>query len=199
MNLRSILTTGVLISLIVSGCVTTGSTARLPPPAASSEGALGPSDVVEIRVLQEAEISGSYQIDASGNLGFPYVGAFRVAGLTPEALGKQLEKKLTSGGFFLAPVVTVLVTEFNSRNVVVLGWVKNPGRYRYTDGMGVIDAISAAGGVLDNGQPGKTTVTRKVDGVEHSTQVAVPAIVNGRQPDQPLAVGDIVFVPESPI
>lgn len=199
MNLRSILTAGALLSLVASGCVTTGSSARLPAAAASAEGALGASDVLEIRLLQEAEISGSYQIDASGNLGFPYVGAFRVAGLTPEALGEQLESKLTEGGFFLAPIVTVLVTEFNSRNVVVLGSVRNPGRYRYTDGMSVIDAISAAGGVLDSGQPGKTTVTRKVDGVEHSIQVAVPAIVNGRQPDQPLAVGDIVFVPESPI
>ncbi|MCO4769964.1 MAG: polysaccharide export protein [Deltaproteobacteria bacterium] len=187
------------LAVCVTGCVTTGSTGRLPPAAASAEGALGPSDVVEIRLLQEAELSGSYQIDASGNLGFPYVGTVRVAGMTPEGVAEELQKRLRDGGFFLDPDVTVLVQEFNSRLVYVLGSVRNPGSYRYTDGMGVIDAISAAGGVIETGQPGKTTVTRKVDGTDYSVQVAVPAIVSGRRPDQLLAVGDIVFVPESPI
>lgn len=190
----------VLLALSAAGCVTTGASApRLPSAPASLEGALGPSDVVEIRLLQEVEISGAYQIDASGNLGFPYVGTLKVAGMTPEGVADKLELDLKEGGFFLDPVVTVLVQEFNSRTVTVLGSVRNPGSYRYTDGMGVIDAISAAGGVIETGQAGKTTVTRKVDGTEYSIQVAVPAIVNGRRPDQALAVGDIVFVPESPI
>lgn len=183
---------------VIAGCVTTGST-KLPAAAPTAEGALGPSDVVEIRLLQEPELSAEYQIDASGNLGFPYVGTLKVAGLTPEGVAETLEGRLKDGGFFLDPNVIVLVKEFNSRQVYVLGSVRNPGSYRFTDGMGVIDAISAAGGVLETGQPSKTTVTRKVDGVEHSVQVAVPAIVAGRRPDQSLAVGDIIFVPESPI
>lgn len=189
----------VLAAALLAGCVTTGTTGRLPPPQASAEGALGPNDVVEVRLLQEAEISGSYQIDASGNLGFPYIGTVKAAGLTPADVSDLIQTRLKEGGYFLEPVVTVLVEEFNSRQVYVLGSVRNPGSYRYRDGMGVIDAISAAGGVIETGQPSKTTVTRKVDGVEYSIQVAVPAIVNGRQPDQSLAVGDIVFVPESPI
>lgn len=179
--------------------MTTGSTGRLPPAPAGAEGALGPNDVVEIRLLQETELSGPYQIDASGNLGFPYVGTVRVDGMTPQDVASTLQTKLKDGGFFIDPVVTVLVQEFNSRLVYVLGSVKNPGSYRFTDGMGVIDAISAAGGVLDTGQASQTTVTRKVEGTEYSIQVAVPQIVNGRRPDQTLAVGDIVFVPESPI
>ncbi len=196
LDLRPLLLVGLLL---IAGCETTRFATRLPPPTPTAEGALGPSDVVEIRVMQEPEISADYQIDASGNLGFPYVGTLRVAGMTSEGVAKALVTRLQDGGFFLAPNVIVLVKEFNSRQVYVLGSVRNPGSYTYTDGMGVIDAISAAGGVLDSGQPVKTTLTRKVDGVEYSVQVAVPAIVNGRQPDQPLAVGDIVFVPESPI
>ena len=188
-----------LCILLVAGCVTTGTTTRLPKAEPTAEGALGANDVVEIRLMQEPEISADYQIDASGNLGFPYVGTLKVAGLTPEGVADELELRLKNSGFFLDPSVIVLVKEFNSRLVTVLGSVRNPGSYRYTDGMGVIDAISAAGGVLDTGQASKTTVTRKVDGVEHSVIVAVPAIVNGRAPDQALAVGDIVFVPESPI
>ena len=189
----------LIVGLGLSACVTTGTSTPLPAAPVTAEGALGPSDVVEIRLLQESEISGSYQIDASGNLGFPYVGTLKVAGMTPEGVAETLQERLKEGGYFLDPVVTVLVEEFNSRQVTVLGSVRNPGSYRYRDGMGVIDAISAAGGVVETGQPSKTTVTRKVDGTEYSVQVMVPAIVAGRQPDQQLAVGDIVFVPESPI
>lgn len=187
-----------LAALLLVGCVTTG-TGRLPAPAPSVEGALGANDVLEIRVLQEPEISGIYRLDATGNLAFPYVGTVKATGLSPESVASELDRLLADGGFFHDPVVTVFVKEFNSRQVYVLGSVKNPGSYSFRDGMGVIDAISAAGGVLETGQASKTTVTRKVDGVEHRVVVAVPAIVNGRAPDQSLAVGDIVFVPESPI
>ncbi len=197
--MRALLSLPLLLVLGLPACVTTGTSGPLPPPAASAEGALGAGDVVEIRLLEEVEVSGEYQIDASGNLGFPYIGNLAVTGKTPQGVAMLLKDKLKEGGFFLEPTLTVLVKEYNSRQVYVLGSVRNPGSYRFTDGMGVIDAISAAGGVLETGQPSKTTVTRKVDGVEHSVSVAVPAIVNGRQPDQALAVGDIVFVPESPI
>ena len=199
MTRTQLFTVAVSLLVMVAGCETTKSITRLPAAAPSAQGALGPSDVVEIRLMQEPELTAQYQIDASGNLGFPYVGTVGVAGMTPEGIAGILQTRLKDGGFFLEPTVIVLVKEFNSRQVYVLGSVRNPGSYRYTDGMGVIDAISAAGGVLDTGQPVKTTVTRKVDGVEYSVTVAVPAIVNGREPDRVLAVGDIVFVPESPI
>ena len=195
---RHVLRAALLSAFLSAGCVTTGTT-TLPPATAAAEGAIGQSDVLSIKVLQEPEISGSYQVDAAGNIAFPYIGTVAVGGLTPQQIGALVTGQLQDGGFFVKPVVTVLVSEFNSRVVYVLGSVRTPGSYQYQDGMGVIDAISAAGGLLDTGQPNKTTVTRKVDGVEHSVQLPVNAIVNGRLPDQRLAVGDIIFVPESPI
>ena len=96
--------------LLIAGCETTRY-AKLPTPAPTAEGALGASDVVEIRLLQEPEINANYQIDASGNLGFPYVGTLRVAGMTPEGVADALEARLKDGGYFLDPNVIVLVKE----------------------------------------------------------------------------------------
>jgi protein involved in polysaccharide export with SLBB domain len=196
--IRNVLCTVFLSALLSAGCVTTGTT-PLPAAAQAAEGAIGPSDVLDIKVLEDVEISGNYQVDAAANIAFPYIGVVQVGGLTPQQIAVAVAEQLTEGGYFNAPVVTVLVVEFNSRVVYVLGSVRTPGSYTYTDGMGVIDAISAAGGLLETGQPNGTTVTRKVDGVEYSVQLPVSAIVNGRRPDQRLAVGDIIFVPESPI
>jgi protein involved in polysaccharide export with SLBB domain len=190
-----------LLALLLSACVTTG---PLPPPVpatveSGTAGALGAGDVVEIRVAQEEEMSGEYRVDPDGMVGFPYLGAVRADGRTPRELADVVGAQLVDRRVLVEPVVTVRVVEANSRVIYVLGHVKMPGDYPYYDGMGVIDAISAAGGIVETGLPNRTTLTRVVDGAEVSSLVKVGRIVEGRAPDTRLSVGDIVFVPESPI
>ncbi len=185
--------------VLLCACATVRPTPLPDPVEPLREGELGPGDVVEIRVVREEELTGEYRIDADGMIGFPYLGAVPAEGRTARELAADLETRLAAAQVLVEPVVTLVLVEANSRVVYVLGQVKTPGSFTYQDGMGLVDAISAAGGVLETGLSNKTTVTRVVDGAELSQVVQVGKIVAGRAPDKPLRVGDIVYVPESPI
>ncbi len=192
---------GFVLLLSLAGCPRhrANQTTVVPDVAVSTvQGILGPLDVVEVRVLDEDEISGPYQIEADGTLYFPYLGAVPVAGLTPGEASELLTEKL-GDGYLRRPVVTVRVTQANSRKVVVLGYVKKPGSLPFVDGMTVIQAIAQAGGLMEDAAAGRTRITRVVEGQQETIQVPVLAITGGRAADIPLQPDDVVYVPMSPI
>ncbi len=71
----------------------------------------------------------------------------QVAGLTPLQAAATIEKNLRDSQIMLDPHVTVLVTEYSTQGVSVLGEVKKPGTYLLLGQHSLYDALSAAGGV----------------------------------------------------
>src|SRR5512144_686392 len=89
------------------GCVLLGS-AR-PAPAADYE--IGTGDVLKVVVVGQAEMTGSFTVDAEGMVNFPILGKIKAAEHTPQ----ELERKLTTllaDGYLKRPLVTVSVAEF---------------------------------------------------------------------------------------
>ena len=72
--------------------------------------------------------------------------------------------------------------------VYVTGEVRNPGKFRYEQGMTVMKAIALAEGCAAKADQDGTKLIRKKDGVESSSRVKMDTLV---QPD------DVVSVPES--
>lgn len=72
--------------------------------------------------------------------------------------------------------------------VYVTGEVRNPGKFKYEQGMTVMKAIALAEGCDDKADPGGTKLIRKKDGAESSSRVKM---------DTPVQPDDIVSVPES--
>ena len=91
------------------------------------------------------------------------------------------------------------VTEFNSRQVTVLGKVKEPGSFPYTDGMTVVQAIALAGGLEESHAAYRTTITRTEEGEQTVIRVPFGEISKGRADNIVLLPNDTIFVPESPI
>ena len=166
--------------------------------ALNQQGALGPLDVVDVRVFDEPELSGEYRIDADGTLTFPFLGAVTMSGLTPNEAAGTLTDGLAEG-YLVQPVVSVFVKEVNSRRVFVLGKVQDPGAFPFSDGMTLVEAIAMAGGEEDGGALKRTKLARKVDGQEVKFTVDVNRITNGDAPDVELMPSDIIFVPSSAI
>ncbi len=161
----------------------------------NNQGALGPLDVIDVRVFDEPELSGEYRIDADGTLTFPFLGAVTVSGLTPNETAGALTDGLAEG-YLVQPVVSVFVKEVNSRRIFVLGKVEKPGAFPFTDGMTIVEAIALAGGE-DDGALKRTKVARTVNGQEVKFTVDVNRITNGDAPDVELMPSDIIFVPSS--
>jgi len=77
------------------------------------------------------------------------VGVAKVAGLTAEQAQRDLEQRFASGGFLRDPHVNILVKEFATQGISVLGEVARPGIYPLLGSPRLFDALSAAGGVTN--------------------------------------------------
>ncbi len=157
---------------------------------------IGPSDVLEVRVFGEPELTGVYRVESDGTIRLPLVGDVDVDGITPDEAHARIE--LAYNGRYLKDAqVTVFVKESNSRKVVVLGEVKSPGSYPYEERMTIIGAIARAGGTGKLADLNRTLITREKDGTKVSTQVRVADIRSGRAADVEVFPGDIVYIPET--
>jgi polysaccharide export outer membrane protein len=198
------LRSAVLATLLLAGCA---GPAPLPsaPPAARLEAPrapdltaarLGAGDIFEVRVFQEPELSGIFQVGPQGDIVFPLCRKVVVGGLTANATAEALRTCLADG-YLRNPQVSVLVKEYNSKKVFVFGEVQKPGTFLFEDGMSVVQAITLAGGFTRNASQNSTSVTRHVAGEEVKVKVNVQDIALGKAPNVLLEPGDIVYVPES--
>lgn len=190
------------LAVLLVGCVPP----RVSPgPAAGAlpeekpkgeSGSLGSGDMLEVRVFQEADLSGMFRVSAEGTIVYPLCGKVMLAGLTASAAGDALTDCL-KGGYLKKPQVTVLVREYTSKKVFVFGEVNKPGTFPWEDNMSIIQVITLAGGFTKQASRNATNVTRLVNGAETKMKVPVEEIGIGREKNFVMQPGDIIFVPES--
>ncbi|HME90923.1 MAG TPA: polysaccharide biosynthesis/export family protein [Myxococcaceae bacterium] len=181
----------------IGGSTMSTSEAQARATQSTSEGTtLGPGDLVEVRVFQEADLSGAYRLSPEGTIDYPLCGKVSLAGITSSQAADALTQCLANG-YLRRPQVSVLIREYNSKKVFVFGEVQKPGTFPYDENMSVIQAITLAGGFTKIASRNSTIVTRIIEGQESKIRVPVEDIGNGRERNFLLKPGDIVFVPES--
>lgn len=158
---------------------------------------MGARDVFEVRVFRHDEMSGTYSVSDEGTINFPEIGIVAVLGKTPAQVEQDIQARLADG-YLVNPSVSVLVKEYKSKTVSVLGQVRKPTVVPYTAGMSIVDAISQAGGFTPMARKNAVRVTRTVvkEGDDNSYIVPVESIANGKAKPFFLRPGDTVFVPE---
>jgi len=115
---------------------------------------LGADDVLTITVQRHVELSGKYTINMEGKIQFEFVGDILIVGMTKEQAALVITKRL--GKYIIKPDVTVVITEYNSKVVYVVGEVGNPGKI-FMRG----DTISVRDALLDANLPQLTAATEK--------------------------------------
>jgi protein involved in polysaccharide export with SLBB domain len=189
-----------ILAVLLAACVpprSTGVRAELPTNNPKSEsGSLGSGDMLEVRVFQEADLSGIFRVSGEGTIVYPLCGKVMLAELTASAAGDALTECLKAG-FMKKPQVTVLVREYTSKKVFVFGEVNKPGTFPWEDNMSIIQVITLAGGFTKQASRNNTNVTRLVNGTETKMKVPVEEIGIGREKNFVMQPGDIIFVPES--
>lgn len=119
---------------------------------------LGTGDFVKVTVYGDAELTREIRIAENGILTFPLIGEVRVGGLSTVEAEKKIAEQLQRGGFIASPQVSVVVLQFLSKTVSVLGGVLKPGRYPVTRPSDVKDMIAEAGGIAAEGSEIVTVV-----------------------------------------
>lgn len=104
---------------------------------------LGAGDHLRVIVFGQPDLSGEFQVDGSGNVALPLVGNVAAGGASAGELETSIAQKLTPD-YLRDPRVSVEVITY--RPFYIVGEVKSPGNYAYTNGMTVINAVAMAGG-----------------------------------------------------
>jgi len=180
-----------------------GGAAALPEPdsikehasATESEYRIAAQDVLEINVYQFPNLSRTAQVDGSGRLSMPLLGAVNAAGKTVHALETEIASKL-GAKYLQSPQVSVFVKESVGARVTLDGAVRNPGVYTLKGKTTLLQAISLAQGLNDVGDS-TVTLTRIADGRQVSTRIDIGGIRTGAMRDPQVFGGDTIFVDES--
>jgi protein involved in polysaccharide export with SLBB domain len=187
---------GMTLLCFVSGC---GGASSGPRPAlapVADDTTLGSGDTFDVRVYGEKELSGSYRVSSEGTIDFPLVGRIEVIGKEPNEVTDLIAARLVEKQILRNPQVSIVVTDYGSKRVSVMGAVSKPGTFTMVSGLTVVHAISLAGGFTSIANRNQTIVSRKIDGKLMRFPVAVERITEGREDDFPLRAGDVVYIPE---
>src|SRR5262249_54479222 len=118
----------------------------LPAPMNSSEPYLiSVEDVIEVSVFGQPQLSQVQAVPPDGKLSLPLIGSVQAAGLSPTALQELLTTVL--GRYYKEPRVTVVVKEYRSRKVFILGQVRTPGLLRMGAPITLLEGLALAGGI----------------------------------------------------
>src|SRR5689334_13675944 len=109
---------------------------------------LGIGDRVRVSVFGYPDMTADVRVDEFGSIRYALVGSLVVTGHSTREVETTLAQRLSDGGFIRNPQVSVLITEYLSRKVAVMGEVAKPGQYALTQRSKVLDLLAEAGGVV---------------------------------------------------
>ncbi|MDR3390221.1 MAG: polysaccharide export protein EpsE [Sulfuriferula sp.] len=170
-------------------------------PAHAGSYLLGTGDVVRISVYDHPDLQvDAVQVDEDGKIAVPLIGAIPVAGLTASAAQKRIAQALESGGFIIKPNVNLIVQQYRSKQISVLGQVNKPGKYALESTSTLTDLLALAGGI---GSLGSDTVIliHKQNNQLKETKIDTLALFKGGQLnlDYTINEGDIIYVPRAEV
>jgi len=108
---------------------------------------LGPEDLLEIDVFEVDELKRTARVSSSGFLRLPLVGAIKASGLTVVELETEISKRLEQ--YLQEPIVTVVIKDYRSQRVTVLGAVEKQQTLNITRQQFLLDILSASGGLTE--------------------------------------------------
>jgi polysaccharide export outer membrane protein len=192
------------LAALLGACASSGGIAGIPPDqpqAAVGEYLIGVDDIVQVTVWRNPELGITVPVRPDGRISVPLVGDVVAGGLTPSAVAADIQDKLAA--YVRDPQVAVILTDLRSHEylsrVRVTGAVRQPVSIPFRQGMTVLDAVLAAGGVNEfaasdraalyrrNGQSTTSTYAVRLDRILDRGDLTT----NHR-----VAPGDVITIPE---
>lgn len=200
------------VNQVVQAAETAPATAAPVPPAApqlpkdkpaenkvSDDYMIGPGDTLQVFIWRNPELTTTVPVRPDGKISTPLVEDMVAVGKTPSVLARDIEKVLAE--YVRSPQVNVIVTLPTSAfsQVKVIGQVLRPQSVPYRDGLTVLDAVLAVGGLAPFAAGNRGKVVRTVNGKTTEIKVKISNLVNNGDMRQNIALqpGDVIVIPES--
>lgn len=192
------------ISLVLAACASTPGSSGAAPPSTATAAVdaylIGVDDIVQVSVWRNPELGITVPVRPDGMISVPLVGDVTAGGLTPAQVATDIEKKLAL--YVRDPKVAVILTELRSHEylsrVRVTGAVRQPISIPFRQGMTVMDAVLAAGGLTEFAAPDRSDLYRKTSAGTSSYPVRLDRILNRGDltTNFTVAPGDVITIPE---
>lgn len=192
-------------SLLTGLAFAAGAAQPVPAPEpdrvedASSSYVIGPGDTVQVFVWRNPELTTTVPVRPDGKISTPLVEDMIAVGKTPSELARDIEKVLAE--YVRSPQVNVIVTQPVSMfsQVKVIGQVTTPQALAFREGMTVLDAILAVGGLGPFASGNRSKIIRVEGGKQREIKVKLDNVVNKGDlaTNVPLKPGDVLVVPET--
>lgn len=124
-----------------------------------NEYVINAGDTLNIQVWEQGALSGSQPVRPDGRISIPLINEIQAAGKTPSKLQAEIEARLKS--VVLNPRVTIVVQNPKLPTISVMGEVGKQGPVDLVPGMGVAEALAAAGGLSTFAHKDRIFVQRK--------------------------------------
>lgn len=178
----------LLITACQSGPAPVTPTASAPATTVTvTEYTLSSGDQVKVTVFGQPDLSGQFEVDGSGTFSMPLIGQVSAEGLSVPQLETTIAAALADG-YLVNPQVSAEVA--NYRPYYILGEVRNPGEYPYTNGLTVMEAVASAGGFTYRAR--KNVVFVRATDANAEQSVALTATTQVK-PGDTLRIGERIF------
>ncbi len=143
---------------MAAGCAPKPRGAELAIAMAETPYQLGSGDKLRITVLNQANLSATYQVDPSGLITMPLLGPVEASGRSPFELKGAIEARLRKD-YLREPNVSVEIESY--RPFFILGEVTAAGQYPFVAGMTAEQAVAIAGGYSPRASRKQVVLSRR--------------------------------------
>lgn len=190
----------LVLAIVLGGCNTVSYPAApgsLPQLDYSYH--IGPTDVINVIVWRNPELSMSLPVRPDGKVNTPLVDDLVAVGKTPTELERDVEKALSK--YIRDPVVTVVVSNFvgpASEQIRVVGEATKPQVLSYRKDMTVLDVMIAVGGLTDFAAGNDARIFRVSEGGKLYAVRLRDLVKRGDiSANVAMMPGDILIIPQS--
>lgn len=147
-----------------------------PRPMRGSDGPyiLGPGDRLRVKVYNDVDMTGEYEVNSGGFVSLPLVGEVRASGATTSQLERTIAARMR-GKISQDPKVNVEIVAYAP--FYIYGEVKKAGEYPFRPGLTVADAVAMASGLTYRANESKIYVRRAGTTAEQIVTLDVPVRV----------------------
>ena len=198
----------LLVAVLLGGCATQSPSSpekirealALSQEQSVQEYIIGATDVVNVSVWRNQDLSVSVPVRPDGKISVPLIGDVQASGETPEQLADSVEQRLAS--YIREPQVSVVVTSMGSHEftdrVRVTGAVGQPTSTPHRDGMTVLDIVLGSGGLTPFASGNNAMLYRSLNGEVVAIPVRLDDILERGDisTNYALRPGDILTIPE---
>lgn len=133
-----------------------------------------------------------YLVSSNKTINFPVLGLISVADKTLEDLENDLKNRLENEGHLINPIVSVRLL---NAKVTILGEVKSPGTYTFTEkNISLLQAIGLAGDLTIDGNRNDIILIRESDGERTTTKLDITSASFLNSSFQNIQPNDVIIV-----